>query len=111
MSKHLVLASALVLALGTGFGEAASAMSVYDSNALTSCMRLTRAAFRQDDACQNYMQKRNISNDEMDMIKTCRAKHMVKTDQCMPLVAKYPDIMLRPDGSIISPFATDTTDR
>ena len=111
MRKNLVLASALALTLGIGFGHAASAGSVQDTNALTSCMRLTHAAFKQDDACQGYMQKRSISNDEMDLIKSCRAKHMVKADECMPLVQKYPDIMLRPDGSIISPFATDVNDR
>ncbi len=111
MRKNLVMASALALVLGTGFTYSASAMSVYDSNALTSCMRLTHAAFKQDAACQSYMQKRNISNDEMDMMKTCKAQHIVKTDRCMPLVEKYSDIMLAPDGSLLSPFATDVNDR
>jgi hypothetical protein len=111
MKKNLVVASALALVLGTGFAYSASAMSVYDSNALTSCLRLTHAAFKQDAFCQSYMQNRGISNDEMDLMKTCKAHHIVKTDRCMPLVEKYADIMLAPDGSIISPFATDVNDR
>jgi hypothetical protein len=109
MSRKLAI-SAFVAMLGATPYASAAPLSVQDTNAFTVCMRRSQADFHNDPTCADFMTKMKISESEMNRMKTCRAQQwdrMVSDSGCKPLVEKYPDMMLLPNGSLLSPGGTD----
>ncbi len=75
MARRLALASVFGLILGFGAVHSASATSVRDGVGLRKCLTKTHAAFRTNADCTGYLERRGISNEEMDKIKSCIAQH------------------------------------